>query len=30
MICLYFQGWASLEELIEHIEGLESQDQKQQ
>lgn len=30
MICLYFQGWASLEELIEHIEGLKSQDQKQQ
>lgn len=30
MICLYFQGWASLEELIGHIEGLKSQDQKQQ
>jgi len=30
MICLYFQGWASLEELIGHIEGLKAQDQKQQ
>ena len=30
MICLYFQGWASLKELIDHIEGLKSQDQKQQ
>lgn len=30
MICLYFQGWASLEELIAHIEGLKSQDQIQQ
>ena len=30
VICLYFQGWASLEELIGHIEGLKSQDQKQQ
>ena len=29
MICLYFQGWATLEELIEHIEELKSVDQKQ-
>ena len=29
MICLYFQGWASLEELIEHIENLKSEEQKQ-
>ncbi|ODS29807.1 MAG: transposase IS4 family protein [Candidatus Scalindua rubra] len=30
MICLYFQGWATLEELIEHIEGLKPDNQKQQ
>src|SRR3990167_8763311 len=30
MICLYFQGWATLEELIEHIEKLNSKEQKQQ
>lgn len=30
MICLYFQGWATLEELIEHIEKLKSKEQKQQ
>jgi IS4 transposase len=30
MICLYFQGWATLEELIEHIEKLQSDDQKHQ
>lgn len=30
MICLYFQGWATLEELIEHIEGLKPENQKQQ
>ncbi|GAB62904.1 MAG: IS4 family transposase [Candidatus Jettenia sp.] len=29
MICLYFQGWATLEELIEHIEQLKSKEQKQ-
>lgn len=29
MICLYFQGWATLEELIEHIENLKSKEQKQ-
>jgi len=29
MICLYFQGWATLEELIEHIEKLKSKEQKQ-
>ena len=30
MICLYFQGWATLEELTAHIKGLTSQDQKRQ
>ena len=29
MICLYFQGWATLDELIKHIELLKSNDQKQ-
>ena len=27
MICLYFQGWAAMEELIKHIEGLKIEDQ---
>jgi hypothetical protein len=27
---MYFQGWATLEELIEHIEGLKPDNQKQQ
>lgn len=26
MLCLYFQGWAELDELIEHIENLKKQD----
>ncbi len=30
MICLYFQGWATLEELIEHIKKLKPENQKQQ
>jgi hypothetical protein len=30
MICLFFQGWATLEELIEHIGKLQSDDQKHQ
>ena len=30
MICLYFQGWATLDELIAHIEKLESVNQKQE
>ncbi|MFQ5715393.1 MAG: transposase, partial [Candidatus Scalinduaceae bacterium] len=28
MICLYFQGWATLDELIAHIEKLKSGNQK--
>jgi hypothetical protein len=28
MICLYFQGWATLDELIAHIERLKSDNQK--
>jgi len=28
MICLYFQGWATLDELIAHIEKLKSDNQK--
>ncbi len=27
MICLYFQGWATMDELMEHIEGLTIEDQ---
>ena len=27
MICLYFQGWASMDELMTHIEGLKIEDQ---
>jgi hypothetical protein len=26
MICLYFQGWATMEELMKHIEGLKIED----
>lgn len=28
MICLYFQGWATLDELIKHIQGLKSANKK--
>jgi hypothetical protein len=27
MICLYFQGWATMDELMTHIEGLKIEDQ---
>ncbi len=27
MICLFFQGWATMDELMEHIEGLKIEDQ---
>ncbi len=27
MICLYFQGWATMDELMKHIEGLKIEDQ---
>ncbi len=27
MICLYFQGWATMDELMKHIEGLKAEDQ---
>lgn len=30
MICLYFQGWATLDELMKHIEALKADDQKLQ
>jgi IS4 transposase len=26
MICLYFQGWATMDELMKHIEGLKIED----
>lgn len=30
MICLYFQGWATLDELMAHIEGLKNDNKKTQ